>query len=77
MSHTMPLSRTHPGAEFTVTDIRAGGALARRLLLLGLWEDTRWRVLDHRLDGSMVIAREAQRLTLRPDEANCILGLPA
>ena len=77
MSHTMPLSRAQPGHEFTITDIRAGRALAHRLLLLGLWEDTRWRVLDYRLDGSMVIAREARRLTLGPGEAGCILGLPA
>jgi len=70
-----PLSLASEGSTFRILSVPVKARLARRLLLMGLLEETEWRVLRQHRNGAVVIERQARRLTLRAEFAAHIFGM--
>jgi len=63
-NQTMPLAMARPGELVTVTGVRAGGGLQRRLADMGLTPGVQIRVINSQMPGPVLIDLRGSRVAL-------------
>lgn len=71
---SVPLLWSAPGDQFMVMAVDADATLARRLLWLGVFEETVWNVVRRGRDGSVTLNGAGNLLTLKAPIAARIRG---
>lgn len=74
-STLFPLTVAGENDKVRIVHARVGSRLAKRLIMMGILEDTEWEVLQCKPNGAVVIRRESTRLTLGADIAEKIMGI--
>ena len=64
MSQDMPLAMATPGELVTVTEVRAGGGLQRRLADMGLTPGVQIKVISSQTPGPVLIDLRGSRVAL-------------
>ena len=72
-NHDMPLAMAQPGEIVTVTGIRAGWGLQRRLADMGLTSGVQIRVINRQISGPVLIDLRGSRVGLGRGVAQKIL----
>ena len=64
MNHSIPLAMTAPGELVTVSEVRAGRGLQRRLADMGLTPGVQIRVINSQMPGPVLIDLRGSRVAL-------------
>ena len=72
-NYDMPLAMARPGEPVTVTGVRAGWGLRRRLADMGLTPGVRIRVINSQMPGPVLIDLRGSRVGLGRGVAQKIL----